>query len=150
MGMPVRGMDLDLNSGIFSWENPIASSTLVRIQVQATNELSRSDPVELTLRISPSYFVRVSTATVSYTRPSPAVYFDCFTVDMSSKGPVGGKPAVLWILEQGISEVHRRKVTVKTNSFGINNSSISLRPELLHRTPNHKQITSSLHHSIFH
>ena len=119
VGMPMKGMDLDLKSGIFSWENPIASSTLVHIQVQATNELSRSDPVELTLHISPSYFVRVSTATVSYSRPSPAVYFDCFTVDMSSKGPIGGMPAVLWILEQGISEVHRRKVTVKTNSFGF-------------------------------
>ncbi len=119
VGRPMKGMNLDSKSGIISWEDPIASSALVRIQVQATNELSRSDPFELNLHISPSYFVQVSTATVAYTRPSPAVYFDCFTVDMSSKGPVGGMPAILWILEQGISEVHRRKVTFKTNSLGI-------------------------------
>jgi hypothetical protein len=49
--------------------------------------------------------------------PSPVVYFDDLTLDMSTNGPIGGVPAVFWVQEQGTLD-HRRKVTVKTNSFG--------------------------------
>ncbi len=113
-----NGIDLDAKSGVLTWMNPAATSGLHQIQVQATNELSRSDPVVLSFHVSPSYYVRVSTSNVSYTRPSPAMYFDFVTIDMLTKSPTGGMPAVLWVQEQGTALGHRRKVTVKTNSLG--------------------------------
>ena len=122
IGMPINGIVLDANSGVLSWMNPTASSGLFHIKVQATNELSRSDAIDFALHVSPSYYVEVSTAPVSYTRPCPVVYFDVLTVDMSTNGPIGGVPAVFWVQEQGTLG-HRRKVTVKTNSFGAQRGS---------------------------
>ncbi len=116
--MSISGINLDCSSGVVTWEYPVASLAPLRICVQATNELSCLDPFDMTLHISPSYYVRVSTAAVSYTRPCPVVYFVCFMVDMLTKGPVGGMLAVLWVQEQGMAPVHRRKITFKTNSFG--------------------------------
>lgn len=113
-----NGIDLDATSGLLTWRNPTASAGLVQIQVQATNELSRSDPAIMTFHISPSYYVQVSTSNVSYTRPSPALYFDFATVDVLTKGPAGGVVAVLWVQEQGMATGHRRKINVKTNAFG--------------------------------
>lgn len=113
-----NGINLDAKSGFLNWENPAATSGLVQIQVQATNELSRSDPIVLSFHVSPSYYVQVSTSNVSYTRPSPAMYFDFVTIDLLTKRPTGGVPAVLWVQEQGAALGHRRKVSVKTNSFG--------------------------------
>ncbi len=113
-----NGIDLDAKSGILTWKNPSAATGLVQIQVQATNELSRSDPVVLSFHVSPSYYVRVSTSNVSYTRPSPAIYFDFVTIDVLTNSPTGGVPAVLWVQEQGTAIGQRRKATVKTNSLG--------------------------------
>ena len=118
IGIPIGGIVLDSKSGRLTWENPVASSALLHIQIQATNELTRSYPSDLTFHVSPSYYVQVSSATVLYKRPSQVVYFDCFAVDMLTGSPVGGVLAVVWVQEQGMAPVHRRKVTIKTNSFG--------------------------------
>ncbi|KAL3790397.1 hypothetical protein ACHAW5_008354 [Stephanodiscus triporus] len=122
IGKPINGIVLDAESGVISWTSPTASSGLFYIKVQATNELSRSDAIEFVFHVSPSYYVVVSTAPVSYIRPSPIVYFDVLTLDMSTNGPIGDVPAVFWVQEQG-SLGHRRKVTVKTNPFGAQRGS---------------------------
>ena len=119
VSVPISGMTLAASSGLLSWENPPARSTFFYIRVQATNELTRSAAVHLAFHVSPSYEVVVFTDPASYVRPSQVVYFDFLTRDTTTHEPVGKKLAVLWVNEEGEAPGRRRKITVKTNSFGM-------------------------------
>jgi hypothetical protein len=117
VSVPISGLTVDTSTGLLLWENPGASSSFIYVRVQATNKLTRLVTAQLAFHVLPSYRALISTDQVSYTRPSPAVYFDFLTVDAVGS-PVGGKLAVLWVNEQDRSPGQRRKVTVKTDAFG--------------------------------
>lgn len=117
VGVPIEGMTINTFTGLLSWMLPVAKSSFYQIGVQATNALTRHS-VALQINVLPSYYVDVSTEQVSYVRPSPSLFIDFVTRDSTSLLPVGGKLAVAWVYEQGLSPVQRRKITVKTNLLG--------------------------------
>lgn len=118
VGLPIPGMNVNRSTGLLSWAYPMPKSDFYLIEVQATNDLSRSSPVLLLLHVSPSYYVTVSTNNASNTRPSSAFYFDLVTRDLNTMETVGNKFAVFWIYEKGTTSSQRREMTVKTDAFG--------------------------------
>ena len=118
VGVPIPGMTINLSTGMLSWELPPAKSTFYYMKVQATNELTQSATIQLAFHVSPSYYVAVSTDLASFIHPSPAVYFDFMTRDLSTLDPVGEKLAVLWVYKNGTPSGQHHKTTVKMDAFG--------------------------------
>lgn len=110
-----EGITLDAHTGWVDWSHAVASPRVYSILIQAQNILD-SQIIELSVRVTPLYAVRVSTEITEEDRPSPRIPFFVETYDTITLSPVGGKKAVLWVKEQGASG--RRTVSVTTDSAG--------------------------------
>jgi len=110
-----EGLTVDVETGLIVWPLPVASSNVYSLRIQAQNILD-SQIIELQIRVSPMYTVRVSTTTTEEDRPSPRLPFFIETLDVITLSPVGGKEAVLWVKEENAAG--RRTVSVTTDSVG--------------------------------
>lgn len=118
LGLPLEGMAVNATTGLLVWTSPVAVGSIYKVNVQATNEMTR-DIVTLELNVSPSYYVEVSTDALLLIRPAPALTFHFVTRHTVTKEPVGNKIAVMWVYGNEESSSRIRKITVKTNSRGL-------------------------------
>lgn len=118
LGLPIEGMTVNASSGMLTWSDPVAKTSIYQVRVQATNEMTH-DIIIVELHVSPSYYVEVSIETNESIRPAPAISFNFVTKDAISNEAVGNKLAVLWVYEEGRSSNQRRKITVRSNILGI-------------------------------
>ena len=119
LGLPIDGMVINGSSGVLTWASPVAQNSEYRVKLQATNEMGR-DIIILALKVSPSYYVEVSTLGANeLIRPAPSIFFNFVTRDVITNEVVGNKLAVLWVHEEGQSPSRRRKITVRSNALGL-------------------------------
>jgi len=114
-GSRPEGLTLAADTGQLVWPTPVASNDVYSISIQAQNVLDQQ-VFTIRIRVTALYTVRVRTTTVEEDRPAPRIPFEIETLDIVTLNPVGGKPAVLWVQEDGASG--RRTISTTTDSSG--------------------------------